>query len=95
MFGGACSFFLTLFFTLFLGMQLYAWLFQPNYNEQLNRGFLPHKSNETYVMPTTDFLPAIAVFTLNLTAYAAGDLESAAGFSGAEYWDISWKQTTN
>ena len=88
MLGGACSFLLTLFFALFMGMQFYAWLFQPNYNEQLNRGYMPRKSNETFEMPTTDFLPAVGVYTMNFS-------DGYVGFLGAEYWDITWRQSTN
>ena len=84
--GGACSFLLTLFFTFFIGVQIYGWLFHPEYDEHMNRGFLSRGTSETYVMSTTDFLPAIAVFSLNLET---GEFSH----SDPAYWNFNWQQS--
>ena len=68
-----------------MGMQFYAWLFVPSYNEQINRGYLPRKNNEAFMIPTTDFLPTVLIMTFDVTT-----LEIL--YAGKDYWEISWIQ---
>ena len=74
---------LTLFFAFFIGVQFYGWLFHPEYDEQMNRGFLPRGADEKYVLSTTDFLPIIAVYTVNKDTGAFGASDPA-------NWNFNW-----
>ena len=45
-----------------MGIQLFAWFFEPSYNAQLNRGYLANSSTTKYTVSTTDFLPAVFIY---------------------------------
>ena len=51
----------TAFFTLFIGVQLFAWIFTPQFNQGVEVGYLARTANETYEIPISSFLPTVAV----------------------------------
>ena len=59
--GGCLSLCTTIFFVAFIGIQMYTWLFKPNYNEAISVGYLPRKNPTAYEVPVTQFLPTFAV----------------------------------
>ena len=56
------------------------------YREHISRGILPRGSRETYAMSTTDFLPAIAVFTIDIET---GEFSP----SSSANWNFNWSQS--
>ena len=64
--GGCLSLMVTLFFTLFVGIQLFAWVFKPSFNQTFAVEYLPRKSNSTYTIPIRQFIPSFSVFNDDL-----------------------------
>ena len=59
--GGCFSLLVTAFFVLFIGLQLFAWLFDPEYKQEILVKY--HSRNEpvTYEIPLKSFLPSVVV----------------------------------
>ena len=61
--GGICSLAATVFFFLFTMIQLYAWIFEPSYNQQITKSYLSRNDNVTYTIPTQTYIPMFAITT--------------------------------
>ena len=79
--GGICSLLATLFFSAFILVQMYAWLFQPSYNQSVEKTYLNRNANSTYSVPIQSFLPT---FTIGSTVGGA--------FNPSEYFSWSYYQ---
>ena len=55
--GGFFSLLATTFFTMFMMVQMYAWAFQPSYNETISETYLARDAVERYTISTNDFIP--------------------------------------
>ena len=55
--GGVFSLLTTIFFTLFISMQVFGWMFVPTYNETISQSYIPTNEEETYTIEYTDFVP--------------------------------------
>ena len=62
-YGGVCSLIATLFFTFFTTIQLYAWIFKPQYSQTTSIGYLGREEEKTYEIPVQQFLPTFAIIT--------------------------------
>ena len=51
----------SVFFTLFIGIQFYAWVFVPEYNQSLSTTYLSRDSVEPYTVPFSLFLPTFVI----------------------------------
>ena len=51
----------SLLFFIFVVIQLYTWIYKPNYNQQINIDYQPIKGAPKYDMPTHLFLPAFFI----------------------------------
>ena len=71
--GGCFSLALTIFFALFIGMQLFAWLFQPSYNDSFSVGYLSREAYTTYDIPVSQFLPTFAIVSNYYTGVSPAD----------------------
>ena len=85
--GGTCSLMLTIFFALFMGIQFFAWLFKPDFNQQTNRGYIPRGNNETYTIKTSDFLPGLIVLQNYDQSEENWDVNNQTN------WNVTWIQT--
>ena len=63
--GGILSLIATMFFTMFIGMQLYSWMFQPSYNQSISVSYLNKQEKTIYDIPMTSFLPTVRVARLD------------------------------
>ena len=63
--GGTLSLIATLFFTMFIGIQLYSWMFQPSYNQSFGVEYLNKREKTVYEIPMTSFLPTVGVARLD------------------------------
>lgn len=60
---------MTVFFTLFIAMQLFAWVFAPEYNQSLSTTYLSRSDITGYYMPLSTLMPTFAIVDRdNLTA---------------------------
>ena len=59
--GGVVSLITLLFFTIFVFLQLYTWMFKPNYNELEEVNYLPRKTTEAYDINFSTFLPTFII----------------------------------
>ena len=70
-----------------MGVQFYAWAFEPNYNQQVTKGYLDHNSNTTYSMPITDFLPSVFILgninNPDMNQWTVNDMSQ---------WSVTWFQ---
>ena len=83
--GGFFSLLASAFFTLFVGVQLWAWMFAPKYNQALEKNFVSRGEEESYTVLTSLFLPIVGVvMTPNV------DDESQYDFNNLEYFDIGF-----
>ena len=46
---------------MFICVQLYAWAFEPDYNEQYMFHYIDSDATEMYEIPTQKFLPTVAI----------------------------------
>ena len=60
MLGGCVSLVTGLFFATFVICQLFTWIFDPNYDQQVAVSYLDRKA-DAYDIPITSFLPTFAV----------------------------------
>ena len=79
--GGCISFLLTIFMTSFVTFQIYAWMFAVDYRSEIEVTYLSRKDNETYTIPTTQFLPMFEIVDYYGT-----------GMEDPKYWTVDWKQ---
>ena len=63
--GGILSLIGTLFFTMFIGIQLYTWMFKPSYSQSFGVKYLNKQEKTVYDIPMTSFLPTMAVARLD------------------------------
>ena len=59
--GGCLSCCASVFFFMFVCVQLYAWAFEPDYNEQYMFHYIDSDATEMYEIPTQKFLPTVAI----------------------------------
>lgn len=60
--GGCFSLIATIFFGLFIGLQLFSWMTFDSYESTDSINYLSREANQTYEVPTTNYLPAFAIF---------------------------------
>ena len=60
--GGCLSVIVTLFFTIFVSIQIFAWLFKPSFSQTFAVEYLPRKSNTTFTVPLKEFIPSFSVY---------------------------------
>ena len=83
--GGICSLITSLFFVLFIIIQVYTWMFKPNYNQAINIDYNPLKGNPKYDIPLTLFLPAFSIQSGYFT-------EENERFNDFDTWRAEWIQ---
>ena len=87
--GGCISLLTTLFFFTLICLQLYAWLFQPSYDQLLGVSYLKPDSKEIYTVSVMKYLPTFVL-------QSGGDAEK-----GERSWNDStlntwtWSQGTD
>ena len=60
MLGGCVSLIAGMFFASFVIVQLFTWIFDPNYNQQVAVSYLG-RGDDAYDIPTSSFLPTFAI----------------------------------
>ena len=83
--GGLCSLITSLVFLVFTMLQLYTWIFLPNYNQQINFNYNPLKGSPKYDMPPKLFLPAYAILDGNI-------ITEDFVYNDPNTWNAEWKQ---
>jgi hypothetical protein len=86
--GGCFSCCASIFFFVFIVVQLWSWMFQPSFNESLSIHYLPKVSNYVYDIPINRFLPTFAICDSFKDAFVEYDFESC---NNSTNWDI-WFQ---
>ena len=61
--GGVLSLLATLFFTFFMGIQLYSWAFQPSYDQIYGVNYLDKQKLISYTIPVKKFVPTFLIRT--------------------------------
>ena len=59
--GGLLSLIVTVFFTMFIGLQIYSWMFKASYNQSYSVSYLNRKDKNVYDIPITSFMPTVTV----------------------------------
>ena len=85
--GGVFSCVATIFFALFIAVQLYSWLFEPNFSQTFSKAYLHRDSNETYTIDTRIFLPTLTIVSV--------DDNRNEQFNNADFFEVEWKQVTD
>ena len=60
MLGGFVSLHTGMFFAIFVIFQMFTWIFDPNYNQQVAVSYLA-RGDDAYVIPISSFLPTFAI----------------------------------
>ena len=60
MLGGCVSLITGIFFGVFIICQVFTWIFDPNYNQQISVSYL-ERFADAYDIPITSFLPTVAI----------------------------------
>ena len=63
--GGCISLVVTTFTFVFIGIQLYALVFEPSYNQNESVDYLSRTSAEVYEVPIRSFIPSFGYFIEN------------------------------
>lgn len=71
---------------------MYAWLFQPNYNEQVATSYINRNSNITYDIPIQQFLPSYTMLTF-CAADEPGCNENGYSGNDPDLWKFEVYQT--
>ena len=80
--GGFFSCVTTVFITAFVCVQIYAWMFEPAYNQQISTTYVTRGELEPYDIPYTAFLPYFAIF------------DEGGKFNNKEYFSFGFRQKT-
>jgi len=59
--GGLLSLIVTVFFTMFIGLQMYSWTFTPSYNQSYSVSYLNRKDKNVYDIPIKSFMPTVTL----------------------------------
>ena len=78
--GGCCSFIIMAFFTLFVGFQIFAFIFEADYSSETRYGYLSLNNENSYVVSTKEFLPSVAIL--------GPDYDAATNID--ENWSVYW-----
>ena len=62
--GGTLSLITSIFFIAFISVQMYAWIFTPDYGQTFTKNYLQKTSEEVYTVPTSVFLPTISFYSI-------------------------------
>ena len=60
--GGACSFMIMVFFTIFIGFQIFAFIFEADYSSETRYSYLSLDNEDSYIISTKEFLPSVAIY---------------------------------
>jgi len=63
--GGILSLVATVFFTMFIGMQMYSWMFQPSFNQSFGVSYLNKREKTVYDIPMSSFMPTVGIARLD------------------------------
>ena len=77
---------------MFVCVQLYAWAFEPDYNEQYMFHYLDREATEVYEIPTQNFLPAVAICDDYYKAVVGGDISDC---NNPDHWSIWFEQSVD
>ena len=70
-------------------MQLYAWLFNPSFNESIAIKYLDQDATDVYDIPVRDFLPALAVCDSFEESVVNGDITNC---NNLDHWNVKFRQ---
>ena len=87
--GGCCSLLIKSILGLIVLSQLYAFFFQPSYNESLSVHYLNRESNITYDVPVTSLLQSFSICNSAKDIVQDHDLSSC---NDLNYWKVAFYQ---
>ena len=88
MLGGCVSLFASMFFGVFVIVQLFTWIFDPNYDQQVALSYLGGGA-DAYDIPTSTFLPT---FSICDNFNESGATEETYTFNDSTLWDAKFYQ---